>query len=95
MECFLLSGRATGTGEAGSTAWNAAVRSRLYLTEPEADDGQDPEPNRRILATKKANYAGKDLIDLEWRDGVFVSVGETIDAVSSTERGLGETTFTY
>lgn len=65
-----VAGRNSGTGESGSTAWNNAVRSRLYLTR--SDDNQ----NGRILSTKKTNYAGigKD-IELEWRAGAFVPVG--------------------
>lgn len=69
-----MSGRATGTGEAGSTAWNNAVRARLYLTSPKVDEGQEPEPNARVLTNKKANYSKRGgEIRLQWRDGVFVS----------------------
>ena len=46
-----LSGRNSGTGESGSTAWNNAVRSRLYLTEADEQAGAT-----RILKTMKANY---------------------------------------
>lgn len=75
-----LSGLNTGSGMAGSTAWNNAVRSRLYLTKQsssdEADD--DEQADRRVLKTMKANYSksgGK--IDLKWTDGVFVVEGES------------------
>lgn len=64
-------GRNTGTGESGSTAWNNAVRSRLYLTK--AEDGL---PEQRVLTRKKANYAasGDDVkLDLIWSDGVLKS----------------------
>lgn len=68
-----LSGRNTGTGEAGSTAWGNAVRSRLYLTEPV---GEGLDSNCRILTSKKANYAAKgECIECEWREGVFVPIG--------------------
>ncbi len=66
-----LTGRAKGTGESGSTAWNNAVRSRLYLTVPEDRD----EENRdwRALQRKKGNYASAGgEIKLHWRNGVFV-----------------------
>jgi hypothetical protein len=67
-----LSGRNTGTGEAGSTAWNNAVRSRLYLTAPR-QDGDDADRDYRELRIKKANYgASGDVTRLRWRDGVFV-----------------------
>ena len=62
-------GRNSGTGESGSTAWNNAVRSRLYLTRP--DDGL---PEQRILTRKKSNYSasGDDVkIELIWSDGVL------------------------
>ena len=68
-----LSGRNTGTGEAGSTAWNNAVRSRLYLTAPRQDDDASADRDYRELRTKKSNYSGNgDVTRLRWRDGVFV-----------------------
>lgn len=47
-----VAGKASGAGYSGSTAWNNAVRSRMYLTKPE--DGPSDE---RILTRGKANYA--------------------------------------
>lgn len=47
-----VAGKASGSGYSGSTAWNNAVRSRLYLTRPE--EGASDE---RILTRGKANYA--------------------------------------
>ena len=66
-----LSGRASGTGEAGSTAWHNAVRSRLYL---KSEDGEDDDI--RVLKTMKANYGrrGKEM-RLKWIDGVFINIG--------------------
>jgi len=67
-----LSGRNSGSGEAGSTAWNNAVRSRLYLTAPRQDDGDSPDRDYRELRTKKANYgASGNVLRLRWQDGVF------------------------
>jgi RecA-family ATPase len=66
-----LSGRKEGTGEAGSTAWNNAVRSRLYLTGPKRDDGES-DRDYRELRSMKANYAASGgLIRLRWHDGIF------------------------
>lgn len=65
-------GRNTGTGESGSTAWNNAVRARLYLTRPE-----DGLPEQRVLTRKKSNYSasGDDVkIDLIWQEGVLKPV---------------------
>jgi hypothetical protein len=62
-------GRNSGSGESGSTAWNNAVRARLYLTRPE-----DGLPEQRVLTRKKSNYSasGDDVkIDLLWADGVL------------------------
>jgi hypothetical protein len=62
-------GRNSGTGESGSTAWNNAVRSRLYLTRPE-----DGLPEQRVLTRKKSNYSSSgDEVKLEllWSDGVL------------------------
>mgnify|MGYP001602710720 CR=1 FL=1 len=75
-------GLAGGDGYSGSTAWNAAVRSRLYLTKPPALDGDDEADNgQRVLKGMKANYSGAaGPIALAWRDGVFAATGEKIAA---------------
>jgi hypothetical protein len=64
---------ASGSGLSGSTAWNASVRSRLYL-ERLVDDGFEPNPNRRRLTLKKANHAALGAeITMTWRaPGIFV-----------------------
>ena len=79
-----LSGRASGTGEAGSTAWHNTVRSRLYLKNPPDEEDDD----LRILATMKANYGrkGKE-IRLKWMDGVFVNLDPP---VSGTVAGIAK-----
>jgi hypothetical protein len=72
-------GRNSGTGESGSTAWNNAVRARLYLTRPE-----DGLPQQRVLTRKKSNYSasGDDVkLDLLWADGVLKVAGNN-DAVA-------------
>lgn len=64
-----LSGMATGSGLSGSTHWNNAVRSRLYLTKP--DGAGDDE---RVLEVKKNNRGELgQRIELEWKDGVFIA----------------------
>jgi hypothetical protein len=61
-----LSGRASGTGESGSTAWNNSVRVRLYLCKP---DGEDVDENARVLEIKKANYSASGTrLELSWCD---------------------------
>ena len=78
-----LAGLDRGIGTSGSTAWNNAVRSRLYLTTPEnAARGSEI----RILTTIKANYTrtGERII-LKRRNGVFVAVGS--DEAGADARG--------
>lgn len=84
----------TGTGISGSTAWHASVRSRLYLTQPGVDEGDEQRPDERVLKTMKSNYgpAGDD-IGLTWRDGVFVADDEDTPTVASIKRGNAEKTF--
>ena len=68
-----MAGLDRGSGTSGSTAWNNAVRSRLYLTRPEhAGRGND----LRLLTTVKANYGrvGERIV-LKQRDGVFAVAG--------------------
>jgi RecA-family ATPase len=63
-----LTGLDRGSGTSGSTAWNNAVRSRLYLTRPEGE-----RDDVRVLKTVKANYGriGETIV-LRRKGGVFV-----------------------
>ena len=66
------SGLMTGTGASGSTAWNNAVRARIYLTPRNTEETDDSDENERILSKKKANYSGLgDPIKLLWENGAF------------------------
>ncbi len=68
-----LAGLQSGSGLSGSTAWNNAVRSRLYLNRPKADEGAEADEDDRVLSRLKANYASaRDVVRLRWRDGVFL-----------------------
>jgi RecA-family ATPase len=65
-----VAGMNTGTGTSGSTAWNNAVRSRLYLTRA---TNEDADPDARLLKTMKSNYGPQGSeIELRWQCGVFV-----------------------
>lgn len=64
----------------GSTAWDAAVRSRLLLARQ--DDGTT------LLRRVKANYSNRDEARLEWQNGAFAALPtardlapETLDAI--------------
>lgn len=87
-----LTGMSSGSGASGSTAWNNAVRSRLYLTRPAHDETDDTaDDNRRVLKTMKANYssAGQS-IKLVWERGVFVDAAAAGGTVDSIERAAAD-----
>src|SRR5262249_49342069 len=68
-----LTGIATGTGLSGSTAWNASVRSRLYLKRATTAKDEEPDPNLRVLEVMKNNYGPVgETITLRWKDGLFL-----------------------
>lgn len=57
--------KAAGSEYSGSTAWEGAVRSRLYLGDRPPDQDQDddgvPDNTVRYLARRKANYSPLDI----------------------------------
>ncbi len=75
----LLGHPAKGTASeySGSTAWEGAVRSRLYLSDrlPDAQADEDEPPNERIryLSRRKSNYSANDWRRLDLVDGVLVA----------------------
>jgi RecA-family ATPase len=80
-----LSGMASGSGTSGSTAWNNAVRSRLYLTREKADDGAEVDSDVRVLQTMKANYSRiGNKVRVRWVDGVFVPDVPAAGAIGQT-----------
>jgi AAA domain/DnaB-like helicase N terminal domain len=77
-----LAGIASGSGLSGSTHWNNAVRSRLYLA---ASKGEDADPAERTLTKVKANYASiGDVLRLRWQGGGFIALDPpgTVDRVA-------------
>lgn len=73
-----LSGLASGSGTSGSTGWNNSVRSRLYFSSVKSRDadGDEPELDVRQLQVMKSNYGpAGEIVNLRWRDGVFVPDG--------------------
>lgn len=84
----------SGEGDGGNTAWNASVRSRLYLSRPAADGDEQPDDNRRILTRKKANYAGRgDAVDLLWHDGYFMVEQAAAGIFGTIERRSADQVF--
>jgi hypothetical protein len=61
----------------GSTAWEGAVRSRLYLSDRHPDEIVKPgeeavvDPQVRYLSRRKANYSDKTVRKMAFVDGVF------------------------
>jgi RecA-family ATPase len=90
-----VAGRNTGTGESGSTAWNNAVGSRLYLTEQKSDDTGTPgERDYRELKTMKSNYGPKGgSIRLKWVDGVFENAEPPTGIIATIGRRGAERVF--
>jgi RecA-family ATPase len=79
-----ISGMSSGAGTSGSTAWHNSVRSRLYLTQDDANQ------DARILKFVKSNYGPKgEPMKLVWRNGLFVpeSVAE-VDAKAANTQTL-------
>lgn len=77
------SGKSSKTGTSGSTAWNNAARSRLYLRRPEgADHG-----NIRELEGMKLNYGPKgSLLKLRWARGAFEVLAGSQPAVAAASQ---------
>lgn len=82
-------GLSSGDGLSGSTDWNNAVRSRLYLRKAGEDDDCE-----RIITTPKSNYGPTDRrIELVWQDGLFVRSNGPTDAVDRMQQRTAETVF--
>src|SRR5207249_1126483 len=73
-----LTGINTGTGLSGSTAWNASVRSRMYLRRMVTDADEEPDPDLRVLEILKSNYGPVgETVNLRWDKGLFLPVAGT------------------
>ena len=70
---ILVIGHNNKAGEfSGSTAFENAVRARMSLERIETADGEEAVR----LSLPKANYNGRDHIDLQFHHGVFVAIDE-------------------
>jgi RecA-family ATPase len=70
-----LTGINTGSGISGSTAWHNSVRSRLYMTAPQLEHGEQPDTDLRELRFKKSNYGPiLESIALRYQNGLFLPV---------------------
>jgi RecA-family ATPase len=81
-----LTGINSGTGLSGSTAWNASVRSRLWMRRATTDKDEEPDPELRVIEVMKSNYGPiGETITVRWKDGVFVPVATmgTLDRLAA------------
>lgn len=75
--------KAAGSEYSGSTAWEGAVRSRLYLSDEqpgttpkrELDDNERGDSTDRWLSTRKANYTDLGSLKFSLINGVLAPVG--------------------
>jgi RecA-family ATPase len=70
-----LTGLASKTGLSGSTQWHNAVRARAWLHGGEANNGEAPDPDLRVLEFLKSNYSRlAETVTLRWQNGLYVPV---------------------
>jgi len=63
-----LTGIASKTGLSGSTQWHNGVRARAWLHGGEANNGETPDPDLRVLEFLKSNYSRlAETITLRWQ----------------------------
>lgn len=68
--------KAVASEFSGSTAWENAVRSRLWFSDKKPDEApseteEQADPTIRYLARRKANYSAKDMRVLHYAEGAF------------------------
>jgi RecA-family ATPase len=93
-------GKSSESEYSGSTAWDAAVRSRWYLGRPKVDGPDDEElavgqSDLRVLRKAKANYSScGDEIKLVWDRGAFredrPEIMDTVDRIEADVRERDE-----
>jgi RecA-family ATPase len=89
-----LTGMANGSTGSGSTGWKGTFRSQLYLETPNTEEGEQPDPNVRVLRRAKANYASRnDTIEVKWQAGVFVPLHAPTGIIGSIEKRTSERIF--
>jgi AAA domain len=68
-----VAGMNSGEGTSGSTGWNNAFRSRMYLERVKPDLGVLTDTDARILSRMNANYGPQnDEVMMHYKDGLFV-----------------------
>jgi RecA-family ATPase len=89
-----ISGIANASTGSGSTAWKGTFRSQLYFETPKSEEGEQPDPDTRVLRRAKANYASRnDTIEVKWQAGVFVPLHAPAGLIASIERRTAKRVF--
>jgi RecA-family ATPase len=89
-----LAGIKSGSGSSGSTGWDGAFRSRLYLSPKEDDGDTAADADARILTRVKSNWACVgETIPMRWREGVFIADRPATGIIGSIERRTAERVF--
>jgi hypothetical protein len=84
-----LTGINSGTGISGSTAWHNSVRSRMYMTAPKLEQGEQPDTDLRELQFKKSNYGPvSNNIALRYQRGLFLAESglSTLDKLAREQK---------
>jgi RecA-family ATPase len=89
-----LTGISSGSGLSGSTAWHNSVRSRIYMTSPKPEAGEQPDSDLREIKFKKANYSAvANSLVVRYRSGVFVPEGAMTTIEMAAREAEVEDTF--
>ena len=75
--------KVAGSEYAGSTAWEAAVRSRWFFGRTMPDDDTPPvDDSIRFLSRRKSNYSGLDCVKMDFDPALHIlriDTGEAVD----------------
>ena len=83
------SGMRDGRGYSGSTHWNNSVRSRLIFEKPATKEGNELDPDLRILKLAKNNRAQAGTqVFLRWKEGRFVPENASAQSLENLQKAI-------
>jgi RecA-family ATPase len=89
-----LSGISSGRGGSGTTGWEGAFRSHLYMHPLDLETDEIADPDERILTRKKSNWARcGETVEMRWKDGVFIHKPQPAGTLGAIGRGHAERVF--